>query len=610
MNTARITLDSVPKNQAALEQSYLDARGHIAAASSGIAALEATAGLARLFQAQTCGKCVPCRIGVEQIIRKLDAICDGECSEQDLAILRKTAQTVVDGADCALGIRIGELTQYALDSYASELEQYMENGCVDVTPVGVPCTVDCPAHIDIPGYIALTGAGRYEDAVKLIRRDNPLPTVCAFICEHPCENHCRRQIVDAPVAIRELKRVAVDKARNVPTPEPLAATGKKVAVVGGGPAGLSCAYYLRLMGHEVELFERQPELGGMLRYGIPAYRLPRQRLDEEIASILSTGITAHTGVDVTSEVPFAKLREDFDAVFVSIGAHSDKKLRVEGEDAEGVISAVQMLRGMGLSDQPDFKGKKIVVVGGGNVAMDCVRTSVRLGASEVICAYRRRKADMTALEEEIEGAIAEGVEVRELTAPVAVRVENGRATGLVVKPQVIGNVRGGRPAPVPADEPEYTIDADYIVVAIGQAIESEPFAAEGMATKWDQLEANSATVVEALDGVFTGGDCSHGPSTVIKAVAAGKVASANIDAYLGFNHKLSVDVDVPAAPHRDIVPAGRALALQRPAQERKDDFNEFELCLTDQAACMEAKRCLRCDCHGYNTLNKDWGAAW
>lgn len=610
MNTARITLDRVSASQALLEQSYLDAQAHIATASSGIPAFEACAAMARLFQVQTCGKCVPCRIGVEQIIRKLDAICDGECTSEDISVLRQSAKAIIEGADCALGIRVGQLTLFALDSFADELLSYQNQGHVRITPACVPCAQECPAHVDIPGYIALVGEERYEDAVRLIRRDNPLPAVCAFICEHPCENHCRRGVVDAPVAIRELKRVAVDHARNVATPEALPDTNKRIAIVGGGPAGLTCAYYLRLMGHAVEIFERQPELGGMLRYGIPAYRLPRVRLDEEIQTILDTGITTHLNTDVHRDISFADLRNQFDAVFVSIGAHTDKKLRLENEDAPGVISAVEILRGVGLGEKPDFTGKKVVVVGGGNVAMDCVRSAVRLGASEVTCAYRRRKADMTALPVEIEGAIAEGVEIKELTAPVGIRVEDGRATGLIVKPQLIGPVKGGRPAPVASSEPEYVIDADYIVVAVGQAIESEDFAAEGMTTKWDQLTSNDATVVETLEGVFVGGDCSSGPATVIKAIAAGKVAAANIDSYLGFSHKLTVDVDIPHAPHRNIVPAGRSIALERAAQERKGDFCEFEFALTDQAAAQESSRCLRCDCHGYNTLNKDWGCAW
>lgn len=607
---ARLTLDRTSAAQTALEQSYEKARAFIAIASSGIPALEACSAMARLYQVQTCGKCVPCRIGTEQIIKKLDHICNGSCTRKDLDVLRKTATAIAYGADCALGIRVGQLVLFALDSFQEELESYQADNAVDITAAGVPCSIDCPAHVDIPGYIALVAEGRYTDAVRLIRRDNPFPTVCAFICEHPCENHCRRLSIDAPVGIRNLKRVAVDKAGEVPAPSALPKTGKRIGIVGGGPAGLTCAYYLQLMGHDVEVFERQPKLGGMLRYGIPEYRLPRNRLDAEIDSILSTGIKAHVNADITGQIPFSDLEKDFDAIFVSIGAHSDKKLGIENEDAPGVISAVDMLREMGLDNQPDFAGKKIVVVGGGNVAMDCVRTSLRLGASSVTCAYRRRKEDMTALYEEIEGAIAEGAEIKELTAPVGIRLENGRATGLVVKPQVIGKVRGGRPAPIASDEPEYVIDADYIVVAIGQSIQSEPFSEAGMPTWYDQLTSNDATIVETLQGVFVGGDCNSGPATVIKAIAAGKVAAANIDSYLGFNHQLEVDVDIPPARHRDIVAAGRALVPERSAQERRNDFAEFEFCLSDQAACLEAQRCLRCDCHGFNTLNKDWGAAW
>lgn len=608
---ARLTLDRTSATQAALEQSYENARAFIAIASSGIPALEACSAMARLYQVQTCGKCVPCRIGTEQIIKKLDQICSGTCTKTDLDILRKTANTIARGADCALGIRIGELVLYALDSFQDEFESYQTAQKVDVTPVGVPCSIDCPAHVDIPGYIALVGEGRYADAVRLIRRDNPLPTVCAFICEHPCENHCRRLSIDAPVGIRNLKRVAVDHARNVPTPDALADTGKRIAIVGGGPAGLTCAYYLRLMGHEVEIFERLPKLGGMLRYGIPEYRLPRNRLDEEIEAILSTGITAHTSADITGKIPFSDLERDFDAIFVSIGAHSDKKLGIPNEDANGVLSAVELLREIDYKTQPDLKDKNVVVVGGGNVAMDCVRSAIRLGARNVTCAYRRRKVDMTALTEEIDCAIAEGIEIKELTAPIAIQTdENNHVTGLVVKPQVIGKVRGGRPAPIAAEEAEYTINADYIIVAIGQSIESKPFNAAGMTTSRDQLTSNDAAIVETLQGVFVGGDCNSGPATAIKAIAAGKVAAANIDSYLGFNHHLEVDVDIPPARHRDIVAAGRALVPERAAQERKNDFDEFEFCLSDQAANLEAQRCLRCDCHGFNTLNKEWGAAW
>ncbi len=608
---ARLTLESVPATQVALEKSYQNTHSYIATASSGIPALEACSAMVRLYQVQTCGKCVPCRIGAEQAIKKLDKICEGSCTKEDLDVLRKTATVISQGADCALGINIGDLILFALDTFQDELESYQTKHKVNVDAVDVPCTRDCPAHVNIPGYISLVEEGRYADAVRLIRRDNPFPTVCAYICEHPCEDHCRRTTIDAPVGIRNLKRVAVDKAGKVPVPQPLEPTNKKIAIVGGGPAGLTCAYYLSLMGHEVEVFERQPKLGGMLRYGIPKYRLPHKRLDEEIQSIISTGVKVHLNTDIPNEIPFKELEQNFDSVFVSIGAHNDKKINIDNEDAPGVLSAVELLREMGLGNPPDFKGKKIVVVGGGNVAMDCVRTSIRLGAQSVVCAYRRRIEDMTALYEEIGGALAEGVEIKELTAPKAVHVdENGRADGLVVKPQIIGKVRGGRPAPITSDEPEYVIEADYIVVAVGQSIQSAPFSEEGMPTWYDQLTSNSTTFVETLNGVFVGGDCNTGPATVIKAIAAGKVAAANIDSYLGYNHRLEVDVEIPHAPHRDIVAAGRALVPERSAQERKNDFDEFELCLSDQAACLEAQRCLRCDCHGFNTLNKDWGAAW
>ncbi|MFR6086322.1 MAG: FAD-dependent oxidoreductase [Oscillospiraceae bacterium] len=289
-------------------------------------------------------------------------------------------------------------------------------------------------------------------------------------------------MVDDAINIRGLKRYAVDHAGVVPQPECAPATGKKVAIIGGGPSGLSCAYYLALMGHGVTVYEEREQLGGMLRYGIPSYRFPREKLDAEIESILSLGIEVHTGVTVGRDIWLEKLEQEHDCIYIAIGAHQDKKTGIPGENSKNVISAVEMLRAIGDNEMPDFTGKQVVVIGGGNVAMDVTRSSIRLGADKVTCVYRRRQADMTALPDEITGALAEGAELMTLAAPVRIEAdEDGAAKALWVQPQIIGEVdKAGRPRPGKAALEEVRIPADVIVVAIGQGIEIQGFDQAGV----------------------------------------------------------------------------------------------------------------------------------
>jgi len=322
----------------------------------------------------------------------------------------------------------------------------------------------------------------------------------------------------------------------------------------------------------------------------------------DIDVILSLGIEVKFGVKIGRDVTLDELRRDYDSVYISIGAHADKKLRIEGEDADGVISAVELLGGIGDRDIPDFTGKNVVIVGGGNVAMDVTRTSMRLGAKSVKCLYRRRIEDMTALPEEIEGAIAEGCEIIPLMAPSHVEVENGKVKGLVVKPQVIGAYNRGRPMPYNANLPEVTVPCDIIIVAIGQAIESKHFAESGAPLAWDQIDATKTGAVPGLDGVFSGGDCVSGPSTVIKAIEAGKVAAANIDEYLGFHTEIKLDVEIPVATYKFKPACGRVNNSEREADERKHDFDLMEKPMTEEEAMQECSRCLRCDHYGCATL--------
>ena len=357
------------------------------------------------------------------------------------------------------------------------------------------------------------------------------------------------------------------------------------------------------MGHQTTVFEMLPELGGMLRYGIPNYRLPNALLDEEIDSILSTGIEVHKEVSIGKDITLDEMREKFDAVFIAIGAHTDKKLGIEGEDAEGVISAVDMLRAVGDDEIPDYTGKRVIVIGGGNVAMDCARSSVRFGAESVSIVYRRRKSDMTALKEEVEGAEAEGCDVMELISPVKIeKDENGKVKGLWVQPQMISVVKRGRPAPKNAKKEMQFIPCEMIQVAIGQDIESDYFEKVGIPVKWGQLMADTACAIPSMEGVFSGGDCVSGPATVIKAIAAGKVAAANIDEYLGYHHEISCDVEIPDCGYEDKTPCGRVEVAERDASDRKHDLEPIEFCFSCEEACQEAGRCLRCDKTGFGSL--------
>ena len=601
-----------------MESLYQDLERRIVASPPGICPVDLTRSFIKMCLAQSCGKCVPCRVGLRQLARLFDNVLDGEANEETVENIKLTAEGIYYSADCAIGYEAAKLALKSVDGCIDDFESHIHNGfCSCNSNQPVACVKSCPAGVDIPGYIALVQQGRYADAVRLIRRDNPMPTTCAYICEHPCENRCKRTIIDAPVNIRGLKKMAVDNSGIVPVPECEAPTGKKVAIIGGGPGGLSAAYYLALMGHKVTIFEQRKQLGGMLRYGIPNYRFPRKKLDEEIDSILSTGIEVKKNISVGKDISFDDITKEYDATYISIGAHADKKIGIEGEDAKsGITSAVEMLRAIGDGDMPDYTGKKVIVIGGGNVAMDVARSSIRLGASKVSIVYRRRKADMTALEEEVEGAEAEGCDVLELMSPVRIKQdEEGNAIGLIVKPQMISRVSHGRPAPKAAAKDEVLLESDLIVVAIGQGIETKSFEEHGIKVQRGVISAlNTGNITpqdgEMSEGVFAGGDCVTGPATVIKAIAAGKVAAANIDEYLGFNHEITCDVEIPYASNEDKVACGRVEVALRDAAERKNDFEPIEYGFSCEEACQEAGRCLRCDHFGFGAFRGGREEQW
>lgn len=558
------------------------------------------ASLTRMFLANSCGKCTPCRVGLSACLELFETILEGDGTKEDAEAIRLTSQTMFESADCAIGFTAGRILLEALEGFKEDLFSHINHDkCLHQTAHKAPCIQECPAHVDIPSYIACVREGRLDDALRIIRNANPLPTVCGYVCEHPCEMVCRRSIEDAAVNICGLKRYAADNAQWSCAPRPLHNTGKRIAVIGGGPAGLTAAYYLQLMGHEVVIFDQREKLGGMVRYGIPDYRLPQEKLDADIEFILSTGVRVQTNCAVGTDIPIDNLMNDFDAIYISIGAHEGKKLGCEGEDAKGVYSAVEFLRAVAQHNLPDFTGKRVVVIGGGNVAMDCTRTAKRLGSASVECVYRRRIADMTALAEEIDEAKAEGCQITQLEAPIKIEVDGcGNVCGLVTQPQVIGAVgRGGRPTPYDADRDPNTIDCDIVIMAIGQAIDSSAFS-EIVQTEWGCIVAQEdGSIQNAQVPLYAGGDAVSGPLTVIKAIAAGKVAAANIDEALGFSHNVHDPVNTPFAK-ASIGRCGRIELKDGAYAEATQSFDIAKLGMTAEEALQESSRCLRCDHYG------------
>ena len=610
---SRLSIETPGRAQMVLGGLHRDMERRISASAPGLCPVDMSLNFLRLCHAQTCGKCVPCRVGLNQLAVLIEQVLDRTATMETIDLIERTAQVIADSADCAIGYEAAHMVLKGIRGFREDYEEHVLHGrCISGLSHPVPCVSACPAHVDVPGYVALVQEERYDDALRLIRKDNPFPAACAYVCEHPCEEQCRRRMVDASVNICGLKRFAVDNAAPAKAPQPAPSTGKTVAIIGGGPGGLTAAYYLSLMGHQVTVYEQRPKLGGMLRYGIPDYRLPQDVLDRDIEYILSAGIKVHTGVSIGKDLSMEDIQMSFDAVYIAIGAHTDKKLGLEGEDAKNVISAVELLRGIGEGNVPDFTGKRICVVGGGNVSMDATRTALRLGAESVTCVYRRRVEDMTALAEEIEEAMAEGCQILPLQAPARIEAdEEGKVAALWTRPQIIGPYGDdGRPRPQNADTPQFRIPCDYVIVAIGQAIVAQPFEAIGVATNRGAILADLTSSVPGVDNVFAGGDAVSGPATVIRAVAGGKVAAANIDTYLGFDHKISCDVEIPPARFTNTPPCGRVNLKNRDMKVCPGDFSLVKEGMSLEEALQESSRCLRCDHYGYGIFKGGRNTEW
>jgi len=474
-----------------------------------------------------------------------------------------------------------------------------------------PCKLACPAGVDVQGYIALIADGEYQEALKLIKKTLPLPLTIGRVCPRFCETECRRNLLEGPVAIDALKRFVADYDMDsghpyAPKPEP--ATGHRVAVVGGGPAGLSAAYYLALAGHEVTILEANPKLGGMLRYGIPEYRLPKAVLDKEIATITRLCREVRCDVSLGRDFTIESLKADgYEAIFIGLGAQANQKMRIEGEDSPCVLSGIGFLKDVVLGKKVGL-GDRVVVIGGGNTAIDVARTALRQGSKEVIIAYRRSRDEMPANKEEVEQAEEEGVQIQILTAPVGVTVCGGKLDSMECMKMVLGEPdASGRRRPEPVTGSEFTMQADTVIVAIGQTLDSAGLDGGQIEfTKRGYININNDTMETSVVGVFCGGDCASGPATVVEAIAAARRAANSINQYLN-GEKIKPetkpyncakgeleDIDLSDYEHIERIPRTKMPVLD--PEKRKNSFDQIELGFTDKMAKREAERCLACGC--------------
>ena len=562
------------------------------------------------IQHESCGKCPPCRIGTKRMLEILKRITHGEGKPSDIDDLIELATRIKDAALCGLGQTapnpVLSTLKFFKDEYMEHIEDKHCRAGVCSALFDAPCQNACPADQNAWGYVTLIGEGRMKEAIAVIKEANPFPATLGRVCVHPCEAKCRRAQIDAPVSICSLKRYAADvDMASYPRYKPQVEQpkGKKVAVIGAGPAGLAGAYFLALKGYGVTVFESLPVAGGMLAVGIPDYRLPRDVLNNEIKSITDLGVEIKYntvfGKDITSEKLF---KDGYSAILIATGAHKGQKLGVPGEEVKGVVDGVTFLRDVNLDNTVKVEGK-VVVIGGGNVAIDAARSALRLGASDVSILYRRERADMPAYVEEIDEAEVEGVKIHTLVAPKSVVEKGGKVAGISCMRMLLGQFdAGGRRRPEPITGSDFVVDADMIIAAIGQVPDLSWVNGDGVkADRAGTVEVNRKTLATGAEGVFAAGDNVRGPATVVEAVGDGKNAAMAIDEFLGgdgiapnaFRDELvSMTVSYDEAEYQKEI--GRAKMPHLPVSKRERNFNEVVLGYDNKAAVEEAKRCLHC----------------
>ncbi|MBW1849882.1 MAG: FAD-dependent oxidoreductase [Deltaproteobacteria bacterium] len=575
--------------------------------------------IARFFlsftQSESCGKCAPCRLGTTQLLEILTRITQGEGRLADIQTIKEIGETITEASLCGLGQTCAKPALSTLKYFEKEFEDHiLERRCAGATcdaMVISACQHACPAGIDVPNYVAAIAGGKYAQAVEVIRERNPFPAVCGRICIHPCEYKCRRGELDDPVAIRALKRFATDWYFDhiglAKEPFPVM-RDQKMAIVGAGPAGLTCGYYMVQMGYKVTVFESQPVGGGMLGITVPEFRLPRSVINEEIDYIKSCGVDIryNSPIDAGNTVNDL-LEKGYSAVFIAAGAQSSLRIGIQGEDdgIEGLYHGLQFLADIRTGKEVRLKGR-VIVIGGGNVAMDVARTALRIGASDVQIFYRRTIEEMPAWEKDIEEAVEEGVVINIFWAPKRIIHEDGKVVGIdFVRSKTVFDEQGGSRLSID-EETTWRVDAETVIVSIGQAPDVSFLSKDGQLERalWGSLKVDENSLSTNIQGIFAGGDFVTGPSTVIQAIASGRRAALAIDKYLqGDKGRIEILDEKSSMEEK----AGLALdeetsetklrievELEKP-EERIRDFREVERGFSEEQAQREAIRCLRCD---------------
>ncbi|MDF2153494.1 NADH-quinone oxidoreductase subunit NuoF [Vibrio sp. CAU 1672] len=568
--------------------------------------------VARFFlefiQEESCGKCVPCRVGTKRMLEILTRICEGRGRMEDIDQLLELGELIRETSLCGLGQTAPNPVLSTIRHFREEyVEHIRDRHCrAGVCPslVRAPCQTACPAGVDVPGFVSLVAEQRYDEALQLHRSRNPFASVCARVCFHTCEEKCRRASLDQPVSIRGIKRFMVDQEQEPQLPEIRhndENARRNIAIVGGGPAGISCAFFLARLGYKPVIYEKEPRPGGMLEQAIPAYRLPRETLAREIRMIENMGVTIKTGLALGRDFTIKQLKDEgAEAVFIGIGAPQGVTVELAGSEAEFVVDGIAFLREYNIRGSVPV-GRNVAVIGGGNAAIDAARTAIRLGAETVTVLYRRTREEMPAYTEEIDEAIQEGVRIKTLTAPQEIKSDSaGRVAAVKCRHMHLGEFdRSGRRHPE-ADENEcFSVDADQVILAVGQTLDTSVFGTEPLLSSNGWVKADPVTGQTAMEGVFAGGDSVTGPMSVVRAIADGERAAVGIDCFLSgkkhafwrAEHENTTDYD----PDADPVPYPREAIQMIPVEKRKNNFDEVELAWNEAEAIRQAKRCLRCD---------------